>query len=245
MGLRLMGLVESSGTAAVSFLQRDPIGNVYPIYAALRSHGRPVGLLAIGPNDETRGVLVDAALCASETVRDIYIVSSDNDVVRELFQAAQPRIVKNVKQGIYLPGSFLASRDNGFGPDQLMKERTYCLDRPIPISSNPPPVQEATAKYLSTLTIFPSFDPYLGNPLNLPKEGRFYGLAVDGVLLAIAECICRYRRGRGHCTSVCVTAAKTRTLGSIDCHALGKPIRVCSVNQYSFSTSGIAGSCQA
>jgi hypothetical protein len=174
---RPMKLVESSGKAAVSFLQRDPIGNVYPINAALRSHGRPVGLLAIGPNDETRGVLVDAALCASETVRDIFIVSSDNDVVRALFKAAQPRVVKKAKQGIYLPGSFLESKENGLGLSQFMRERTYRLDRQIPVPSNSPPVRDVTAEDLSTLTISPAFDPYLGNPLNLPQEGRFYGAA--------------------------------------------------------------------
>lgn len=183
-----MELVASSGTAAVSYLQRDPIGNVFPIDAALRSHARTVGLLAVGPKGEASGVLVDASLCSSETVRDIYIDSSDDNVVVELFKAAQPCVVKKVKQGVYVPSSLLTSEESCFGRCQLLKERIYRLERPIPVSHSTPPIREVTAGYLATLVISSAFDKYLGNPVNLPSEGRFYGLVQDGVLLAIAEC---------------------------------------------------------
>lgn len=184
-----MELVETSGTAAVAYLRRDPIGNVFPIYAALRSHACPVGWLAVGPNGETCGVLVDASLCSSETVRDIYIDASNDNVVVELFKAAQPRIVKKVKQGIYIPSHFLTSEEKCFAGCQLSKERIYRLERIILASKSTPAIREVTAGFLATLVISSAFDPYLGNPINLPSAGRFYGLAQDGVLLAIAECI--------------------------------------------------------
>lgn len=184
-----MELVESSGTAAVTYLRRDPIGNVFPIYAALRSHACPVGLLAVGPNGETCGVLVDASRCSTETVRDIYIDSTDENVVVQLFNAAQPRIVKKVKQGIYIPSQLLTAEESCFVRCQLSRERIYRLERTIPVSDHASSIREVTAEYLATLVISSAFDPYLGKPVNLPSEGRFYGLVQNGVLLAIAECI--------------------------------------------------------
>ena len=168
----MMTLVESSSTAAISYLRRDPIGNVFPIYAALRSHASTVGLLAVGPKGEARGVLVDASLSSSETVRDIYIDSAHDNVVVELFKTAQPCVVKKVKQGVYVPSSLLTSEESCFGRCQLSKERIYRLERPIPVSHSTPPIREVTAEYLATLVISSAFDKYLGNPINLPSEGR-------------------------------------------------------------------------